>query len=166
MSCKKYAPLLMLVLFGIVACAQEKYGIKNVQLFSRVQMPGNIPVNEKGEPLRGPDTIYSIIVETTGKPVQWKAAYTKNKVYSITATLVSNLPYDAGIDDANGKKILLTPAKGNQLWLLDLSPMETDTAARPTVISPGIMLLQGKKGNTPFSRTIQQKTDIQMMPVY
>ena len=166
MSYKQFSPLLVLILLGVAACAQEKYGIKNVQLFSRVHMPGNIPVNEKGEPLMGPDTAYSIVVETTGKPVQWKTAYTKNRVYTIVPSLVSKWPYDAGTNDATGQRILLSPAKGNQLWLLELTPAEAGSTRRPTIASPDMMLLQGKTGNKTFTHTIQQPINIRMMPVY
>lgn len=38
----------------------------------------------------GPDTVYTIVVETTGRPVQCTTANTRNKTYSIPSGFVSH----------------------------------------------------------------------------
>lgn len=162
----KYSLLIFLTVVCLTACAQEKYGIKRVVAFRSLRMPGNIPVDENGNSLfKGPDTINTIYVETSRKGVQWETAWKNGKAYSVVAELLPGASFEAGTGKATGKKIVLTPAKGNQQWLLQLEPLEK-TQKAPIALKAGELLLKGKYGKTIVLQTVKQQTELEVMPAY
>lgn len=107
--------------------------------------PGNIPVDPNGRPLHeGPDTVYTVYVETTGQAIQWKAACIDGRMYSIAAHPVTKTPFEAGTRKRPKEKIFLPAARGNHLWRLDFGLMEEKPACRQ---KKGEILLEGKRGN-------------------
>src|SRR5687767_383836 len=47
-----------------VGCAQQKPVAEKGYVFFRIQHPGNIPVDEQGNPEHGSDTVYQVYLET------------------------------------------------------------------------------------------------------
>ena len=61
---------LLLILFSttffLTGCAQTKTSIQNSYAYFRIFIPGNLPVDDNGNPLRGADTMRVIYIETKG----------------------------------------------------------------------------------------------------
>jgi hypothetical protein len=158
----------MLILFlcvnSSVSFAQISDGIKNIQGFYIEKLPGNIPVDENGKSLfKGADTLITIYVETSGKEPEWKTAWWSGRNYSITSSLISQRPYEAGTKTSDGKKIILTPAKGNKLWKLNLLVCEKKIGL-PQKIKPGQLLLKGKYLNKTIYRKINSLVQLTTFP--
>src|ERR1700750_819039 len=61
--------LLLIISMSVVgwsACAQSS-AVKKVYVFLQERMPGNIPVDDNGKPLKGVDTLHFIYMECSGK---------------------------------------------------------------------------------------------------
>ena len=162
----KYTFLLFLTSVCLAACAQEKYGVKKIAAFQSLHMPGNIPVDQNGNSLfKGPDTTNTIYVETSGKGIQWDMAWKNGKAYSVVAELLPAGSFNAGTEKTSSKKMMFTPAKGNQQWLLQLEPLEKNQKA-PAALKNGEILLKGKYGKAIVLQTVKQQTELEVMPAY
>jgi hypothetical protein len=151
---------------NVVSCAQTKQGIKNIYAYSSVRLPGNIPVEGDGTPTHtGPDTLNIIYIETGAEEIQWNYAWKNGKGYHIITNPVTQTPVDAGIEKGNDKKIILTPAKGNKLWHLELVPDEKMKAA-PKNIKRNVIQLQGKLGKQMIVQNIEAQTELVLLPSY
>jgi hypothetical protein len=107
-------------------------------------MPGNIPVDENGRSLfKGPDTLITIYAEISGKEPEWKTAWRNGKSYSVYSSLISQVPYEAGTNEKDGKKMILKPAAGNKLWQLTLQPTDKKNIS-PLQLKAGELMLSGK----------------------
>jgi hypothetical protein len=154
----------VLFLKGFSSCSQTSYGIKKINAFYIEKLPGNIPVDENGNSLfKGPDTLITIYVEISGKGPEWKTAWWSGKNYSITSSLISQTPYEAGTNARDDKKIILNPAKGNKLWRLDLQVCEKKIS-QPQKIKPGQVLLSGKYLNKTIFRKIDSIIQLTTFP--
>jgi hypothetical protein len=164
MNGNRYLFFFCLFSVGFVACAQTKYGIKHIYAFSTEQFPGNIAVDEKGNPLHsGADTLNTIYMETGGLPVQWNTAWKNGKTYSVAMRQITSLPFDAGRIRGGNDSVILTVEKGNQLWRIDLLPAEQDISI-PQKIKPGEILLRGKYGSRAVFRKMSMKAQLQSIP--
>jgi len=111
--------------------AQSIPGVRNVYAFMVEHQPGNIPVDPTGTPLNaGPDTLYTVYVETIGQGIQWKRAYIRGRAYTITARRVEKTPFEAGIRKSPREKIVLQAGKGGRLWQLSLDAIAGKPAYR------------------------------------
>lgn len=127
-----------------IANTQITYGIKSIQGVYIEKLPGNIPVDENGNSLfKGPDTLITIYVETSGKEPEWKMAWRGNKNYSITSSLISQKRYEVGTTMKDNKKIILSPAAGNKLWQLTLQ-LNNKKIKLPQKLKIGELLIKGK----------------------
>lgn len=153
-----------LIICSLTGCAQGKYGIMKIDAFWTEHIPGTIPVDANGQSLyNGPDTLYSIYLETNGRKVEWDKAWKNGKAYSIVTTLITTYPHDAGFEKATGKKNILIPAKGNQLWVLHLAPIDQKTTV-PAYLKTGQMIIQGKYGSKIITQIIKKETELSTLP--
>jgi hypothetical protein len=87
------------------------------------------------------DTTVIIYVETSSQQIVWDTAWKDGKPYKLTAELITQTPFDAGITKYQNEKITLRPAKGSFLWRLQLLPPDP-------IIAPGIqedgIIIHGK----------------------
>ena len=144
--------LLILLFFAVTmfSCAQGKHGIVSIRAYITERLPGNIPVDAQGEPLRhGPDSIYTVYVETK-EMITWDSAWMNGSRYAIEASQLTIFPVDAGTDKSTGQKILLRPADGNQLWLLTLDNVAPGTVPGGEKEKEGLRL-RGRKGKKSFT---------------
>src|SRR2546423_13870525 len=112
-----------LMLNTMLACAQSEYGIKNIHAFYSVHRPGTIPVDPNGASLyKGPDTLYTIYVETLGKDLNWTLGWKIGKSYSVKTTLIKEIPFEIGIQKNTNKKISMSPVNGSKMYQLQLIP--------------------------------------------
>ncbi len=160
----KYLFVSLLITGSLLSCAQGKYGIKKIRAFSAEQIPGNIPVDEKGQSMyKGPDTLYTIYIESTGKKIDWDSAWKNDRTYTVVTTLVAEKSLEAGTEKNTGKKIVLTPRNGNQLWMLQLVPAENKTRA-PGSLKPGEIILRGRFDNKTIFQAVKGLTELNVFP--
>jgi hypothetical protein len=136
---------LFVVAIPFFSCAQSKSVVKKGYVFYAEHQPGNIAVDPKThEPLStGIDTATTIYVETATKLIVWDTAWQKGKCYLISATLVEQTPFEAGITKWENKKVILTPDKGNFLWQVGLQPVEGEQPGNKKILA-GETILKGK----------------------
>jgi hypothetical protein len=153
-----------LITCSLTGCAQGKYGIKKIDAFWKEQVPGNIPVDANGESLyTGPDTLHTVYIETNGQKIEWDKAWKNGKAYSITTTLITTFPVETGIEKATGKKNRISPAKGNQLWVLHLMPIMPKTEV-PGYIKTRQMVIRGKYGSKTITQIVKKETELSTLP--
>jgi hypothetical protein len=152
------------LLISIISCAQSKYGIRKVDAFFSEHLPGNIPVDSDGNSLYpGPDTINTIYLETKGVSIKWIAAWKNGKSFSVVTTAIEETPFEAGVNKLSDKKIILKPAAGNKLWLLQLVKDETPSKS-PVKAKPGEIILKGKSGKNTIIQKINSQTELASLP--
>lgn len=148
---------------GLLACAQSKYGVKNLYATYTVHLPGNVAVDKDGNTIATRDTLNVIYIETSSEEIQWKAAWKDDKNYSIITTLITTSTLDAGIKKMTNKKMILQASKGNKLWELRLIP-DGGKLATPSKILPGEIILQGIYRGKKFTQKIGQQTELNSIP--
>lgn len=127
----------LLVLFflsgSLFSCAQTRNTVVRSYAFYVERVQGNFPEYGNEAVSEGkPDTVISlprkvdtsivIYIETKNKLISWDVAWQKGQAYSITAIPVKDTPFQAGFAKA-GDQVIITPAKGNFLWQLQLFPI-------------------------------------------
>jgi hypothetical protein len=153
-----------LLLITIVSGAQSNYGIRRTDAFFTEHLPGNIPVDEQGHSLyHGPDTINTVYVETKGTPAKWIAAWKNGSSFSVIVTAITEIPYEVGVDKYNNQKVVLQPAKGNKLWLLQFEKKEIPLKP-PVKMKAGEIILQGRSGKRTFIQRISSQIELAAIP--
>ena len=162
----KYLLIIVLSVYTLSGAAQNSSIIKRAFAFSRVIMPGNIPVDENGTPMDGPKVLHSIVVEVKSNiaPV-WKSAKIKGKTYTIHASPVAIGPLEMGQQKTTMQNVVIRPATGNKLWLLELDPYErlNDTAIKPI---SSIVILTGTVGGKKLTHAINKEVELYSPPSY
>jgi hypothetical protein len=124
--------------------SQKNNGVIHIYAYYEQHMPGNIRVDEKGEPIqKGSSFVDLIYVETSSDEIKWDTGWKNGKTFSINTILITQVPYEVGRKKSNREKIILTPAKGNQLWQLELQPAEQPKIS-PIKAKKGEIILKGK----------------------
>lgn len=148
---------------GLLACAQSKYGVKNLYATYTVHLPGNVAVDKDGNTIATRDTLNVIYIETSSDEIQWKRAWKDEKTYSILITLITTSSLDVGVNKITNEKMILRAAEGNKLWELRLIPDEKKFAA-PSKILPGEIILEGIYRGKKFTQKIGQQTELNSIP--
>jgi hypothetical protein len=127
--------------------AQAVTGVRHVYAFMTEHQPGNIAVNPDGRPFHaGPDTVYTVYVETTAQDIQWKRAYIQGRAYTVYCRRVQKTPVEAGRTVQGGERIRLQAGKGGRLWQLDLG-MTDEPPVYGVKGRAGEIVLEGRRGN-------------------
>lgn len=157
--------LIFLLIFLVVSggsCAQTKHGIRKIHAYSREQMPGNIPMPGLGIP-SGPDTVFTIYVETSDKKIQWDSAWRNNKTYTVETVWLTDNRAEPGISKSNGEKIVLKGDKKSYLYALYLVPAGQVLPA-PAPVDQGGLLLKGRHDGKSFFQIISQLVELEAIP--
>lgn len=153
--------LLFLVVSG-ESCAQTKHGIRKIYAFSREQMPGNIPMPGLGIP-GGPDTVYTIYVETSDKKIEWDSAWRNNKTYTVEAVWLTENRAEPGISKNTEEKIVLKGEKKSYLYALYLVPAG-ESLPVPASVEQGGLLLKGRYEGIGFFQIVSQLVELKAIP--
>lgn len=139
----------------LTACAQPRSARKKAVAFMQVTFPGNMPVNEKGEAVGGPDTSRFLIIE-----------HPASVTPGIQTVQFGTSVYNASIHKA-GEKLTLKPkgrgttlnmtsSKGNVLWKVELSP----SPVKP-VKSGAMVVVKGKFNGRAFTQYINHVIELE-----
>ncbi len=162
-----YFFLFFLLPAGFWCPAQTVPGIKHSYAFLTEHQPGNIMVKPDGTPVHdGPDTLLTVYLEMPGAgspTIAWKNAWWHGVCYSINAVAAGKLPQEAGTAKAGRKKIILTAAKGNCWWKLDLFHAEGNTAP-PLLSKPGALMLEGRQAGKKIILHIDYVVELATIP--
>lgn len=156
--------VLLLIAAACVSCAQQKVSIKKMYAFNQLRFPGNIPVDDNGNPLiTGPDTVIYIYIETSGTAPGWQNAIINGRTYAVSATPVYSVPVDIGISEQNGQPISISAGKESKLWQIMLSLRDAWHKIPPTQPShaPEEIILEGTYNGKPFKKIIMKQVTLQ-----
>jgi hypothetical protein len=158
---------LCLVLTALLPVAQTTPGVKLLYAFITEHQPGNIPIDPaNGHPLHaaGPDTLYTIYIETSGpQPVYWYAAWQKDETYSIHCSRVEKTPVEAGITKTGREKIMINASEGSTVWRLDLFPADKNLPL-PADLRKGEIILQGMRANKKLVLQVSKLVELAAIP--
>lgn len=95
------------------------------------------------------DTFIIVYIETKSKMISWDTAWQKDQAFQITALPIAQIPFQAGFVKG-GSQIVLTPKKGNFLWQLQFSPINS-LKNLPRKITKDRIMLNGRNNGRKFS---------------
>jgi hypothetical protein len=154
---------LVFLLFALSSCAQTKPSVRIAAVYADIKYPGNIPVDDNGNPLKsGPDTAYTMLVEAGKETIKWGYVFYGNHVYTVIPTLIKKLPYEIKAKES-GNKIRLRPAAGKKFWQLELVPFNEYRKA-PDTLRANNFMLQVKYGKRSFRLVTDKVTEIETPP--
>jgi hypothetical protein len=138
-----------LLLLHLSLFSQQDYPVIHIYAYYEQHLTGNIRVDEKEKPTpQGISIIDLIYVETSSDEIKWEAGWKNRKTFFVRASLIAQTPYEVGRKKSNKEKIILTPAKGNKLWQLELQPADRQIIS-PVKAKKGEIILKGKyRGKT------------------
>ena len=136
--------LILFLSLNLSLFSQKNSSVIHIYAYYERRMPGNITVEEKGKPIqKGESVIDLIYIETSSDEIKWETGWKNGKAFSINTIPITQIPYRVGIKKSNKEKIILTPAKGNQLWQLELQPAERQKNS-PIKAKKGEIILKGR----------------------
>jgi hypothetical protein len=154
MKFSRYIVFLLILCAGN-AGAQSTGPIIKSHAFYSVITPGNIPVDEEGNPRPvHPDTLVQIYVETKGEGLKWKYAWKNGKTYTVTAEPIDKKRIVVGHTAYNKAGITLNAGEGNKLWLLVLQPAPKEIKS-PFKLKAGELIIQGLHKNKKFNHHLK-----------
>lgn len=140
----RWSTIAIFVILNFVSCAQIKNTVKQSYAFNTIRIPGTIAVDENGRPFRNePDTSTTVFVEIKGETPQWNYAWKNDRLFAITATKISELPFEVGRSKSGNELITISINKGNSLWMLSFLP-SSDVVPVPEKGSGNVFILSGK----------------------
>jgi hypothetical protein len=154
---------LLISLYSLSSCGQTKPSIRLVGVYADIKYPGNIPVDDNGNPMRsGPDTAFTMLVEAGKEAIKWGYVFYGNQVYTVIPSRIKKLPFEVKAKES-GNKIRLKPAAGKQFWQLELVPF-TEYRKVPDTLRAGNFMLQVKYGKNSFRLVTGKFTEIDSPP--
>ena len=153
--------ILLLCFFG-TSCAQQR-GISKVYAFKQLISPGNIAVDDRGEPLAAsrPHVVHTVYVETSGDAPTWVRGYYGGHAYTLYTALIEEKKLDIGRNKADEKPVSISVKSGNRLWQLTLEP-DTSRTKLPTAIKmeKDEIILEGTYKGKPFTRKMGKPVEL------
>lgn len=104
--------------FMTTGCAQQKAAAQKSYLFYRINLPGNIPVDEQGNPEQKADTVYQAYLVTKKPAPSVAYAIISGKRYEVLAVEVEEVL--VGKTATGNKNVLLTAQRGYTILQLEL----------------------------------------------
>jgi hypothetical protein len=95
------------------------------------------------------DTFIVVYIETKSKMISWDTAWQNDQAFQITALPIKQIPFQAGFEKG-GSQIVLTPKKGNFLWQLQFSLINS-LKNLPRKITKDRIMLNGRDNGRKFS---------------
>ncbi len=146
------------------ACSQTRPIIRETYGYFAERQPGNIPVDQSGNPLPGfgMDTVFTLYVTSSVKDLKWDTAWAGIRIFSIVATEVPGQTIEAGVVKEQNQVSVIKAGKGSSIWRLDLIPLD------PLPEIPGIfrkgVFIKGTKGGKPFQIQIDKLVELRVPP--
>jgi hypothetical protein len=159
----KYVTVQILLAVSLMACAQSKHPVKNIEAVYSVHLPGTIAIDPNGNEHAPRDTVNIIYIETLPGNIQWHRAWVNNKTYSILPTLINTASFNAGTKKNTNETLILHATQGNKLWQLRFVPEES-AIEEPKDISPGEILVEGLYNGKKIFEKISKRTEINSIP--
>jgi hypothetical protein len=149
--------LLAFLAISAFAFGQNTGTAKKWYAYYYVPLPGIVAVDPDGAPRNiKRDTVYRVFVEWKGKPPQWKYALAGGKMFALTAISQKKLPVKVGESLADGKAVIIKPAKGNNLYELEFGAQKPETVSRGKS-KFNELVIAGFANNKPFCKAIVAK---------
>lgn len=165
MNAKRIFILLMAVATVVNAGAQTKTAGIKAKGFFVVPMPGTIPVDQNGNPMKlNRDTVFYVYAESAGRSLQWERAWHGDRSFTLIPNPVKEGKADVGEAKSNGRKIQIIPAKGATLTQLELADDEKRTKP-PQRIKPNYALLKYRWNKKAYYVLVGPLTELQS-PLY
>lgn len=108
------------------------------------------------------DTFIVVYAVTKNKLIKWDMAWQKSQAYFITALPIEQTPFNAGFVQG-GSQVILTPAKENFLWQLQLSPIGS-LKTGPEIITKDEIILKGRYNGKKFTWKTARLREIVPLP--
>lgn len=149
--------ILILSAFFLPACTQTKSSIRNSYAFFRMFIPGNLPVDDNGNPLHGPYPVRIIYIETSGAATPKVESVQCGKwMFEGSVFAEEKVPVVVGKSKATGKDVVISPRKGNKLWRVELTPTtEIRLSPNKNIVVRGVL------GGRKFTRVISKETELE-----
>ena len=104
---------------SVTGCTQPKTGTERAHVFVQYSFPGNIPVDEAGNPETGTDTVYQVYLEIMKTAPDIRYVTLNGRRYHAVPVQIDEV--EVGKRARDGQMIILRPGTGLTLWQLDLS---------------------------------------------
>lgn len=146
------------------ACAQTKPVARKTYGYYSERLPGNIPVDSNGNPLPGfgPDTTYTLYVETATGDLNWDSAWIGERAFGIAAQRLEDRVIEAGIEKNRKQPVVIRAGGGMVLWRLDLIP--SDPVPGIPGISPKQIVIKGRDGKKQFEIQVDSLLELAVPP--
>lgn len=147
--------------FFVTACTQSRY-IKKGYAYSQQVKSGVNQIDEKGNSITpGIEIMGFIFLECKGsiKPKIDKVIYKGIPYNNPRVFPAGNSRTEIGNNKVDGKPIILSPAKGNMLWRIDLTLTGKDLNNKTS--SQNTIIVKGKKDEHLFSIKIDKVIELQ-----
>jgi hypothetical protein len=136
---KNFLAPLCFLLIVTAGCAQQKPVAEKAYAFYRISHPGNIPVDDQGNPEQRVDTVYQVYLESGSQAPDIVYVSIHGLQYHAVAVQLEEV--EVGKRTSDNKTILLRARPGYALWQLDLSAPVGAANSQEPVIS----IREGKK---------------------
>lgn len=154
---KKLLLILVSSAFLLTGCAQTKTTIQNTYAFFRIFIPGNLPVDDNGNPLRGTYPVRIIYIETRGPATpDIESVQHGDNMFDASVFAEEKVPVVVGTSKSTGKNVIITPRKGNKLWRVELTPTTEMRRSANNNIT-----IMGKLSGKRFTRVISKETELE-----
>lgn len=130
---KKTWILYLCILSAFSNCfSQKNLPVKEIHVYKSVRMAGNIAVDERGKRISPSQFVSYLLFAEAINGVQWDTAWIKGVAYAISPAEagVAEAPIEVGTQKLNHAKIRLTPAKGYDIWRLELNPADSHLSTK------------------------------------
>jgi len=153
---------ILLTMVALSSCAQAKPLIRKSYAYLLVTHAGMIAVDDNGnQRSNGVDSSHIIFIETPATATaKWDVAFLNNKIYSITASPVSQKTVQVGFSQTD-EPIIIRPSAGNKLWRISLGEIIKDRKIEDSANkqkATGSIILEGKMNNKSFTHIITNQT--------
>ncbi len=147
--------------FFVTACTQSR-NIKKGYAYSQQVKPGVNQIDENGNSIiPGIKIMGFIFLESKGriKPTIDKVIYNGRSYNNPRVFPAGNSKIEIGNNKADGKPILLSTAKGNMLWRIDLTLTGKEDNIK--ISAQNTIIVTGKKDGQLFSIKIDKVIELQ-----
>jgi hypothetical protein len=164
------APLgiyITIMLFLLPACAQTQTILQKSQAFYTIKLPGNIMVDESGQPVNaGPRIERILYIEVSSKlQPQVEAVLYNGVTYNASIFLEDQSPVTIGKLKTNGKTVLFQPRKGNRIWRIEVGePTNGNAVIKQNEVKK--IEIRGNANGKRFSNIIMKETELQTFDAY
>ena len=150
---KKYLSLFLFFCLSVafMSCSRAQKLLGKNYAYALVQLPGNIAVDESGQPFKRPvKIVLTVYLESKSGFIQWDSASVNGKTFGVRSFPVTDTVHAVGFEKQTGRQIKIQKQDGYQLvaLYLDLQGGEWKDVAE---VEGKTILLKGRSGNKKIS---------------